>query len=581
MIPHSLKKYPLILILLLILIQTPFILFMPFHIDDDIFLRIVDNIHQHPLTPLMQPVIWEGQIWSDMMSYTHPPLVCYYIYLLKQISGPFFEQIVHLGFLPFFILLGLAFYYFFRFLKLPGILGALVALFSPLIFTASHTIMMDIPTLAFGLTGVVFSLYGLRDDHTRFIFLGGFFFGLAVLVSYSAILYLFPVAVYALASRKTLKKLVFLCIPPFILFCSWLALVYFTTGRFIPADVVTLLDVYQARPHTSFFPRLLYNLIMTGGAILFPLALFLWRFKTIRGKVYLLIMAPLGFFIRLYFPEESFYHHLFMSILAAAGIILLVEAIVTLFQLAKGKQTNDRAIWWALGSWIGLFYLVTLFAFPCGAARYQIWLLPPLTAVFLASLKGSEKGAIFRRKIMLGILIVGQVAMGSIIAVADMEMARAYRSTLDTILQCYQTDHNTIWIASEWELRHTVISRGGRTILRYDGRPRPADILIKPVLTATTYATGYEQDAYSFLLDKVDVRSTFPFRILNPIVRAGFYSDYWGFMPVWIAGRHTPIDVLHIYLIKRPLPASPDKEKENYAVILDRTQQLKPEEYPR
>lgn len=552
-------------LLSLLVVQLPFIFFMPFHIDDAIFLSITRNIEQHPLTPLMQPVVWEGQLWSDMMSYPHPPLVCYYIYLLEKIAPANPEPVVHLGFVVFFWLLATALFFLFRFLRAPPLLGAAIAVFSPVVFVSSHTIMMDVPTLAVGLAGVVMALYGARDNRVRRTAGGGILIGLAILISYSAILFLLPPALYLLASPGQRRQLLVLGLPPTLIFCGWLGLIWLTTGRFLVTDVLGLLANYRARPNRDLFSRLVYNLSMTGGTFLFPLVLLIWQIRRVRGKLYLIGGLMLGFLIRLHLPDEGGGHQLAITLLATAGAILLIEAVVVAVRCFRANVDGDRRIWLALAVWVPVFYLVTLILYPCGAARYQIWLVPPLIGLFLVSFRSVEGngGGIMRHKLLLTLLLVGQAGMAFVTATADMELARAYRSAVGAIVSHFAPESPRMWVASDWGLRHYILAAGGRTILRYDRRPRPGDILIKPALTAPTYTTHYEDSPYSTRVFGVTMRPLLPFGVLNPLIRAGFYSDYWGFVPVWWNPERVPLAMISVYRITRTLPPSPRMNQEN------------------
>ncbi len=53
-------RHPLALLLVAVaLIQVPFALLMPFHIDDRVYLDVARNVAREPLLPLLQPAIWK------------------------------------------------------------------------------------------------------------------------------------------------------------------------------------------------------------------------------------------------------------------------------------------------------------------------------------------------------------------------------------------------------------------------------------------------------------------------------------------------------------------------------------------
>jgi hypothetical protein len=139
-------------------------------------------------------------------------------------------------------------------------------------------------------------------------------------------------------------------------------------------------------------------------------------------------------------------------------------------------------------------------------------------------------------------------------------MARAYRGAVSAVFRQYPASGRILWVAADWEVRHYAVAGGGRTILRYDRRPRPGDLLLKPARTCPTWETRYERPEFGQRIGVVEARTRFPLRILDPVARAGFYSDYWGFVPVWWSSPSAPVDVLEIYRITKTLPPDPALE---------------------
>ncbi len=137
-----------ILILVLLCGSLPFI-HQAFHIDDRIYLEIADNILEKPLFPYDYPLVFEGMLLPDLASHTHLPLTSYYIALLKALTGNESEWIYHLAFLVFPLIAAVGFYDlaegYLRF-RLPAVCLLIV---SPAFFVLSHTLMPDVPLLAF------------------------------------------------------------------------------------------------------------------------------------------------------------------------------------------------------------------------------------------------------------------------------------------------------------------------------------------------------------------------------------------------------------------------------------------------
>jgi len=298
-----------------------------------------------------------------------------------------------------------------------------------------------------------------------------------------------------------------------------------------------------------------------GSAILFTPVLYLWKLDKIRGKFYVLAAIACCFIVAVLLPEYGFYHHIALGFALFAGGILFLESAALIVKSKLEGSSHGEVLF--LVSWFVLFFTLTYFMFPHGAVRYQLSYIVPVVTLFFLSLEHDYRCGIFSKKSLLLLLVLGQVISASVLSLADLELARGYRKSAFNIIERYKTPENRVWIASEWGIRYYAERQGAEAILRYDNRPSTGDIIIKPVLTASTYQTGYESEPYGFLLDKINVESTFPFKILNLWVKAGFYSDYWGLLPGWYSGRNVPLDILNLYMVKKRLPVDEEQQKQN------------------
>ena len=556
------------------LIQVPFAVLMPFHIDDRVYLDVARNVTREPFLPLLQPAIWEGQLWSDMMSHSHPPLVCYYIFLLDRLGGAESEAAIHLGFIIFTLLFVVAMYRFLELLRLPPLVGSLVAFFAPVVFISSHTIMMDVPTLALGLWGVVLAWEGFASGRPGRLFAAGLCLAAGVWTSFSAMFYLLPAAGCGLIGRRPLRQVLLVALPPVLAMAGWLALVQVMTHRFVVQDMIRFLGEFNARPSSDMTRRILYNLLVVGGTLVVPAGILAWRLHRIRGKLYLLAVCLAGLAAAVALPEAGYYHQAAIAVLAVAGAVFLVEGVVGAAAAARRADPLTATRWWTVGAWTLFLALVAVIAFPHGAARYQLWLVPPLVAAFTLALSGRVDTAgaggspWLRRPGVVNAVIVLHVAVACAGALADLELARGYRQAVRDIFSKYRSEGHRIWVAGEWQLRHYALAAGGRTILRYDSRPVPGDLLVKPVLTAPTWNTPYETPAYGFELETLDVRSRFPVRILNRAAQAGFYSDYWGLLPLWVSAADTPLETIRLIMVRQTVPPDPARAaRENQGML--------------
>ena len=120
-----------------------------FHLDDRIYLEIADNILKNPWFPFDYLIVFEGLVAPDAASHGHLPLISYYLAFLKVVTGSDNEWVYHLAFLVFPLLGVVGFYDLAKgYLRFPLPAACLLA-FSPAFFVSSHTLMTDVPLVAF------------------------------------------------------------------------------------------------------------------------------------------------------------------------------------------------------------------------------------------------------------------------------------------------------------------------------------------------------------------------------------------------------------------------------------------------
>lgn len=572
-----LGKHPLAVLLALVVgVQVPFALVSAFNIDDPIYLRLVRNLDRNPLNPMGEPVLWDGQVSTDMMSHSHPPLAVYFMYPFYKLGGESPEFALHLGFILFALMLVTAVWRLAGFFSLPPFPAAFLAFFSPAVFTVSHTVMMDLPALALGVTGVAAAFRGLRDDRPAGVFAGGAWIGASCLVSYVSVMFLLPPGVALLLSRRRLRNAVLLGAAPVACVGGWLAFVWHQTGRFVLADAARVVAVIQDRGYGGVEYRLVYNLVAAGAMVLFPAALLVWKWRTIRGKLYVLAALAIGFRLALRFPEEGTLRHALMAFGAAAGIVLLVEGTLAAVRAAR-VDGERRPFLFALAAWLPLLFLLTVKTWPHGAVRYLLWIVPPAVLLFLLSESLSRDSGGARpggdpfpwreRRCFWALLAGGQIVLALLTGWADADLAGRQRAAVDALFARYAAPGRTLWYAGEWGLRHYVGAHGGKCILRYDRRPRPGDLLVRPAFLSSTYPSAYEEGPRAERVARLSVRSSFPLRTLSPRARAGFWSDYWGLLPLAPASGDPPLEILDVYRIRETLPPDPVREADNLGIL--------------
>ena len=122
-----------------------------FHIDDRIYLETADHILQEPLFPYDYPLFFEGVLAKDMASHSHLPLTSYYLALVKTLTGSEREWVYHLAFLMFPLIAVFSFYDMARRYVQHPLAATLLFMVAPANLVLCHTVMPDMPLLAFWL----------------------------------------------------------------------------------------------------------------------------------------------------------------------------------------------------------------------------------------------------------------------------------------------------------------------------------------------------------------------------------------------------------------------------------------------
>lgn len=555
------------LMLALILIQLPFIVWMPFHVDDPVFIHTARQIDADPLLPMNHPVIFEGRLFPNHLSYSHPPLACYYLWLLEKISFGYFEAAAHAGFLIFWLLFTLAVWKLAVLAGVPPMAAALLAALSPGVWVSSHTVMMDLPALALGTAGLAAALNGLQTDRRRLVWLGGWLVALGCLMSYSTGFHLLPAAVYALVRRRFWRNLLPLALPAGLLLGGWLALVFLVSGQVPFLDLHRYMAAHREQNLRNWDRLLIYNLVAIGGGLLVPclLRLITRRWLGLAGRLGTVLFFWAGMFWVA--PDYSGFQRLVLALLAAGAVWLLAGFLRRQTVDWRARHPKSSPLAAALLAWTVICFSTGVLLFPHGAIRYQLWITAPLAIGLLQLLAGRtsadrQPGRAISRQTLAAALVL-QLIPSLLAAAADLDLARGFRSLVQETVRRYQAPGQTVWAATDWGLRYYTGESGGRTLLRYDVRPRPGDVVLQPVQTGTTYQIEYDQEPWGRLEDEINIRATLPVRNINYVSRAGFYSDWWGLLPFWHGEPANALETVRIYRVLQSLPPDPERERVN------------------
>ena len=568
------ERFPrLILILIVLCGSLPFI-HQAFHLDDRIYLEIADNILNQPFFPFDYLIVFEGLVAPDAASHGHLPLISYYIAFLKVLTGSDSEWVYHLAFLVFPMLGAVGFYDLAKgHLRFPLPAACLLAV-SPAYFVSSHTLMTDVPLVAFW----VFSLSRfLRICEGRGARLDWVLCALTLLaaafISMLTVGLLILMAAYLVihggvkgepipTGRQFWPMVVLLCLP-ILLWLIWHLRAYFHYDRIILINTFLLMSKREAFSWELMGTKSLSFILNVGGTFLFPLALWYGFASRISVRVMLLIFllsfVPFYALLTGWTWIQIFLFALFLS----SGLLVLWHLFCLILGfLAWGWNALQLSGWGQLAHSFGelrspvpeepnspqqseivrlrkrelLFLLwflgvgfICLVAYYIGSVRYTLLALPPLLLLWMRTLETRIQEIYFLRNLIWASVVVTAL-YSMLIGYADYRFAEAYRRSSEEITRQYAQPGRTLWYSGEWGFRY-YFERNEAKLLTANGvGPKVGDVIIKPYL-ATPWVTLYDGPEYSELLDQHIPLMDYPLRILDFSSHAGFYSSWFGILP--------------------------------------------------
>ncbi len=526
-------EHLLALVLLSAVVNLPFV-GQAFHIDDGVFLHVAENVSRNPLFSQDLPLDFEGVSVTDLASTEHPPLTAYFMALAAAIGGGFSEVTLHMAFLLFPAILAAAGYLLScRFTASP-VIATLAVLATPVVYVMSHTLMTDLPLLALWATAVAFFVLGTDSGRRVWLWAGVSAASLATLISYTGFCLVPLLAFYALLRRSRMAMVPALL--PVVVFGAWLGLNSVHYERFVPAPLlIDYLFVGKVLAPGLVANKLIYALVILGGATLFPAVLwFLGTRRRIAGGLTVAVVVILSTGVREYdLPGKSIFAILFAA--GFAGIWEIGSRFIGSFRAFRVRP-RDNVDDLFLGIWFLGALAFCAIVYLTGSARY---LLPAVLPFVLMMVRRAERllGGKITRLAVPALLATASVALT--LAVADFQFAGIYRDFAWSVRKRHPEPQQNLWFTGEWGFRTYLERLGGRELGRHDTRARPGDLLMVPRL-ATPYRT-----LFSDLLDLDSITMVTPCRLSFriPEVQEGEVLTFTLGMPLYRLSDGLDFDV--------------------------------------
>jgi hypothetical protein len=470
------------------------------------------------------PWVFYGREYPNLSPQAHPPVVEYYLAALLKLNGSFDERTFRLMYMVFPLLAAFSFYRLAkRFTSNPLAVACLFAV-SPAFFVLSPTLMMDIPMLAFLLTGL--SLY--FDGR---LLPASVFFILALGTGYTVAVPLGCLFLWAVATRRPWRECAAIAAAPAVI-ALWLGLMTLHYGE-LPTNELT-------RYYTSHFSfsQLIFPLFsFIGGVAFFPWAAVFWleRGTRMRAATVSILAASL---LTVFRDWPSISYRLWFIFFAASGMLMII-----LFCVRASKSVGFLVLWFPATL---LFFL--LFA-EMISARYLLLSLPPLFLVVFNRLSPKATYAV----------VAATVTLSVAISVGDYRFVNSYPRWIAENVVPLQRQGFRVWNAGEAGLRFYLQKEMADTLQSTDIRPRGAELVVKQ----ESFRYGLSSDLAPLLVSilRTELRDDYPIRTFSRDAGAGFHDSHFGVVPYVISRE--PMDRIEIaevspFVVKLPQTVPPD-----------------------
>ena len=549
-----------------------------FHIDDRIYLEVASNIIEKPFYPYDYAPVFEGLVSPDAASHSHLPLIAYLIAFIRTITGSQAEWIYHLAFLAFPLLAALGFHQLAqRYVRFPLAAACLLVL-APVFLVLSHSLMTDVPLLAFWIVSLsrflkIVEGQGRRSDWIACglsLLAAGFISLLSgVLILLMAICFIMKKGLSGdrPSSSPSIVSIVCLLALPLLLWVIWYLCAYLHYDRFVLVNTFLHMDKRAFFSSELMVLKALSFMLNVGAVFLFPVVLWFAFAGRISLRLFLLVFLVSFVPFYIWLTNWSGEHIFLFALFFASGLLAVSAFLLSCFRVwatrtssteqldtnqslpvDPGEEGSSSAQPGATSTqphagatsrrhsratllplWFFGIFFSSLFFYYSGSARYCLLALPPLILFCLRALEKRVENPYFLRNLVL-LAVVLTAVYGLAISSADYQFAAAYRTVAREICRDYIRPGQTVWFTGEWGFRYYLEQGGARIITRTGTGPKPGDIIVKPYV-ASPWVTLYDEDRYSDLLEQRYLPMNHPIRILDFSSHAGFYSTGWGILP--------------------------------------------------
>jgi 4-amino-4-deoxy-L-arabinose transferase-like glycosyltransferase len=470
------------IIVLSLLASVPF-LDQAFHVDEPNFLALASHASPNPLMLYDFSINWLGTEERAFDVLSNPPLVPWYLALIANVAQGR-EWVFRLAFWPFIVLALLGTWRLGR--RFAGPRGAVWTLcwsaVAPAFVLASHTVMPDLPLLAFYTLGIALAIEGLDRANSRLALAGGALAGVSALCRYSGMTAIPLLILYIVLYRPQPRpaRLVLVgSIAPLAVWSCVSQMVYgqihWVTMAGFQANSLTFAPIL----HRGFYQFCAIGLTIVPAAVLAGALDLRWlELDSSRKWAFVGGLIGLGWGLLLSSLSGTSGPLLLVPGLAGGGVVggVALQGVLAGFRKRVwAGLSRDESDPLFLAAW--LFGLVAFnLALRFASVRYLLPALP--VAVLLVQRTFSARpGAVLRRSWAALAVLTLSLALSK----ADADFANVYRDYVAAL----PPPAKTRWFTGHWGLQYYLEQTGAKPLSPANWPLlRPGDEIVVP-----TYAS--------------------------------------------------------------------------------------------
>jgi hypothetical protein len=515
--PAAARRRELAVLFLVTLVATAPFVAQAFHVDDEVYLRLARELVRSPASFMARAEPLFG-VQTPLVDHTqHPPLTVVFLALLTWLLGAPREVPFHIAYAGFTFLAVFGLYRLLGRWTTSAYQACLLIVVSPAFVVSSHTLMTDVPFLAFFTLALDSYLRLLEDGDS----------GVAIRAA-------------LLASLCAFTQLRGLLLPVLVLACAWAigrlsrpllvaAAAPFATMALYELAAQLLWGVSPLLHSAGFLETEMRRLLLAtvtylaalGGCYLFLVLVSLDRIPWRR----LALALALGIVAVLTHRRQMDTLNLLVGIVfAAAGVLLVYDLVwngigAARALLRRGRETPSGA---SLPSLFGLIVLASLIALGLFACVRNLLVILPFVLVAFGT--GTPEG-LRGKRFALALGLTGALALAC--SLSDYAWAGSYRAHAKR----YAGQAN-VYFAGEWGFRYYMEQAGARYLLVSRTDLPSGSLVVRPEIAAPENRVAPGLEARLKRLGTEETRSALPLVLMaQPERNCGWYSEGYGILP--------------------------------------------------